>query len=105
MNPKYPCGSCTKTVVKSHNAVCCDICSLWFHIKCNNTTEYCYRKLQNSNGSWYCKTCPAKALPFSNLTDHQIDSLMLRKLLASPRQVIKENQLIFSTTIPIQLSK
>lgn len=34
-------------------------------------------------------------LPFSNLTDHKIDNLMLRKLLASPKQDIKENQLTF----------
>ena len=32
-------------------------------------------------------------LPFSNVTDHQIDSLMLGKLLASPKQVIKDNKL------------
>ena len=31
-------------------------------------------------------------LPFSNLTDHKIDNL-LRKLLASPKQDIIENQL------------
>ena len=95
MNPKYPCGTCTKTVAKSHNAVCCDIWSLWVHIKCNNITKYCYRKLQNSNEPWYCKICLAKVLPFSNLTDLQIDSLMLGKLLASPKQVIIENQLSF----------
>ena len=34
-------------------------------------------------------------LPFSNLTDHKIDNLMLRKLLVSPKQDIKENQLTF----------
>ena len=58
-------------------------------------TKNCYRKLQSSNKPWYCKTCLAKVLPFSNLTGHQIDSFMLGKLVASPNQVIKENQLIF----------
>ena len=59
---------------------------------------------KDSDEPWYCKTCLAKLLIFSNLTDYQSDSLILGKLLAFPKQVIKENQLTFSTTIPIQLS-
>ena len=89
MNGKYPCGICTKAVAKSHNVVCCEDCFLWVRIKCKNTTKYCYRLLQNSNKPWYCKTCLAKVLSFSNL------SLILGKLLVSPKQVIKENQLTF----------
>ena len=95
MNRKYSCRICTKTVVKSHNGVCGNICSIWVHIKFNNITQYCYRKLQNSNEPWYCKTCLAKVLPFSNFTDHQIDNLMWGKSLASSKQATKENQLTF----------
>ena len=45
MTPKFPCGVCYKAVAKNHNAVYCDSCNLWVHIKCNNLTKFCYRKL------------------------------------------------------------
>ena len=32
----FPCNICAKATAKSYNAVCCDICNLWVHIKCNN---------------------------------------------------------------------
>ena len=64
-------------------------------IKCSSITKYCYRKLKNVDEPWYCKTCLAKVLSFSNLTDYQIGSLMLGKLLASPKQVINKKQLTF----------
>ena len=40
MNPKFPCDVCYKAVAKSPNAVCCDSCNLWVHIKCNNLTKF-----------------------------------------------------------------
>ena len=58
-------------------------------------TKYCYGKLKNGDESWYCKACLATILPFPNLTDYQIDSLMLGKLLASAKYVITEKQLTF----------
>ena len=36
MTPKFPCGICSKAVEKNRNAVCCDGCNLWVHIRCNN---------------------------------------------------------------------
>ena len=32
----FPCGTSAKPVAKNQNAVCCDICNLRSHIKCNN---------------------------------------------------------------------
>ena len=71
MTPKYPCGICAKDVAKNH-AVCCDICNLWVHIKCNNIRKFCYRKLQNSQDPWYCKTCIKQILCFSELNESQL---------------------------------
>ena len=31
---KYPCSSCGKAVANNHNALNCDTCHLWTHIKC-----------------------------------------------------------------------
>ena len=57
MTLKFPSGVGAKAVAKNHNAVCCDSCKLWEHIKCNNLIEICYRKNQISQEPWYCKNC------------------------------------------------
>ena len=95
MSQKFPCSICPKNVSKNHNAVCCDICNLWVHIKCNNVTKYCYRKLQNDREPWYCKKCIKNTVPFSQLSDNQINNLMLGSLMTSRKQIIQENQVIF----------
>ena len=95
MTPKCPCGICAKHVEKNHNAVCCDICNLWVHIKCNNITKFCYRKLQNSQDPWYCKKCIKQILPFSELTESHLNRVAKRNLIPSPKKTIQENNLIF----------
>ena len=95
MNQKFPCSICPKNVAKSHNAVWCDICNLWVHIKCNNITKYCYRKLQNDKEPWHCKKCIKNTVAFSQLSDNQINNQMLGSLITSPKLIIKENQVIF----------
>ena len=39
---KYPCGVCEKAVAKNHNALMCDICDKWVHIKCNCVSKDLY---------------------------------------------------------------
>ena len=73
---KFPFGICEKTVA-AKNAVYCDICNKWVHIFCNNITRYCYRKLQKDETPWYCNMCIRQAMPFSNLTEHQLKAFML----------------------------
>ena len=92
---KFPCEICEKTVAANHNAVCCDICNKWVHISCNNITRYCYRKLQKDETTCYCKICLGQAMPFSNLTDHQLETFMLGKLITSPKLIQSNNQLLF----------
>ena len=72
MTPKFPCGICFKAVEKNRSAVCCDGCNLWVHIRCNNLTKFCYRKMQTSQEPWYCKNCIKQILPFSELSDSQL---------------------------------
>ena len=77
MNQKFACSICPKNVTTNHNAICCDICNLWVHIKCNNITKYCYRKLQSDKEPWYCKKCIRNIVPFSQLSHNQINNMML----------------------------
>ena len=63
-NTKFPCGVCTKTVANNHNAICCDSCDKWVHIKCNFLNKKTYRKLQKDKSPWFCINCINDQLPF-----------------------------------------
>ena len=94
--PKFPCDiseNFTKDIGKHHYSVCCDICILWVHIKCNNITKFCYRKHQNWREPWYCKKCIKRILPFSELTDSRLNMVTKGNLTYSTEKVIQENNL------------
>ena len=78
------CGHCNKLVKNDSPAMECEICNLWYHIKCQGITkaEYEYikrgsKKTTLSKLHWYCLTCDRIAVNFmktmANLhTKHQI---------------------------------
>ena len=95
MTPKVPCGVCYKAVAKNHSAVCCNSCNLWVHIKCNNLTKFCYRKLQTCHESWYCKNCIKQILPSSELSESQLSRVTKENLVSSPKKISQDNSLVF----------
>ena len=76
MNNSFACGIRSKTVAKSHNVVCCNKCDMWVHIKCNDITKLCYKKLQKDNEPWYYKAYLSQVFPFSGLSDYQTSQCM-----------------------------
>ena len=66
MSIKFPCGVCCKAVANNHNALCCDGCDKWVHIKCNFLNKYTYKKLQKDRSPWFCINCIKSQLPFQN---------------------------------------
>ncbi len=55
-----PCGRCRKMVVRGDEALMCEICSRWFHIKCEKVTKGQYKNQASkskSNFHWYCDGC------------------------------------------------
>ncbi len=55
-----PCGRCRKMVVRGDEALMCEICSQWFHIKCEKVTKAQYKNQASktkSNFHWYCDAC------------------------------------------------
>ena len=95
MTSKFPCGVCYKPVAKNHNAVCCDSCNFWVHLKCNNLAKFGYRKMQTSQEPWYCKNCMKQILPFSELSDSQLSRVTKENLISSPKKIIQDNNLVF----------
>ena len=65
------------------------------HISCNNTSRYCYRKLQKDSTLWYCKNCLKQILPYSKLIDYQLKAFMLDKVLTSPKLLSTNDYLLF----------
>ena len=54
-----PCGRCRKMVVRGDEALMCEICSQWFHIKCEKITKAQYKNQASKakNFHWYCDAC------------------------------------------------
>ena len=57
---KYPCGVCSKAVIRK--GVACDTCDQWYHPKCMGMRDLIYKNL--GHASWHCCNC---ALP--NISD------------------------------------
>ena len=45
---KFPCKIC-ENIANSNQAIQCDLCNSWVHIKCNDLNYTDYKFLQNSN--------------------------------------------------------
>ena len=90
MTPKCPCGICAKAVANNHNAVYCDICNLWVHMKYNYITKFCYRKLQQSHEPWYGQKCIKQVLPFSELPYSQLNRITKGNFLSSLKKNLRK---------------
>ena len=56
--PKYPCGQCKKSVKNIDEAVLCDKCDTWFHIRCECIPSDMYKNcIVESDFFWYCTNC------------------------------------------------
>jgi len=74
-----PCGICKKPVATSHNALMCDICDKWVHIRCNFVSKDFYNDLidenldpsieNNQKTKWICNNCFKSNVPFGHLDD------------------------------------
>ena len=69
--PKFPCSTCHKNVNKNHRAICCDLCDIWIHIKCNFLNLTDYTRLKNEKKPFYCINCIRNIFPSSHLTDNE----------------------------------
>ena len=66
---KFPCKLRPKNISDNDNAILCDLCQTWVHIKCNHLNYIDYKYLQGCNEPWYCLSCTAMLFPFGNLNN------------------------------------
>ena len=88
-NVTFPCGVCLKTVNQNHNAVLCDICNNWIYIKCNYLNKKDYKKLQNSNETFFCIQCMKDVCPFSTLNDNEFFTSVIKGSLNTENKDIE----------------
>ena len=61
---KYPCKQCSKSCKSNQNCICCDICNMWYHIKCVSLTLSQFNSLKaNSSMPYFCSSCMSETLP------------------------------------------
>ena len=63
----FPCKLCPENVSDNDDAILCDLCQTWVHIKYNHLNYIDYKSIQGCHESWYCLSCTNTLLPFGNL--------------------------------------
>ena len=67
--PIFPRKLCHKNVTDFDNAILCDLCQTWVHIKCNRLIYMDYKYLQGCNEPWYFLSSTNTLFPFGNLNN------------------------------------
>ena len=68
-----------KTVANNHQAIKCDKCNLWIHIKCNKINKQTYNYLKPDSSHWFCISCTKEFLPFADIEDGEFAHATLGK--------------------------
>ena len=91
---------CSKQVIgNKHNAICCDNCNTWIHLKCSNSglAKSDFKMLgDNPSDIWYCKKCLQDNFPFAGMDNRRFEnfifsnSIMKEKCEEQLKTVIKD---------------
>ena len=68
---------CQKSVSDKDDAIHCDICQAWIHLKCNKLNHIDYKYLQGSSYPWFCLYCCSTIFPFGLLSSKELLSISL----------------------------
>ena len=64
---RFLCKIYKNNVTNFDQAIRCDLCDSWVHIKCGDLNYIDYKFLQNSNDPWFCISCCSKIFLFSTV--------------------------------------
>ena len=76
---RLPCKICNKAVANNHHAIQCDKSLSWIHVKCNKINLSTSRYLQQCAYAWYCIKCFEDIIPFSNISNHDLNETNVSK--------------------------
>ena len=61
------CKSCKKFVHERENAIFCDSCKTWLHLKCTGLPKSQFYDIGENDDAWFCKHCYCEIFPFHTL--------------------------------------
>ena len=61
------CKSCKKFVHERQNAIFCDSCKTWLHLKCTGLPKSQFYDIGENDDPWFCKHCYCEIFPFHTL--------------------------------------
>ena len=74
------CNKCEIIFRKHNNAISCDSCEGWFHLKCSGLSKELFKKLAVSDDDWYCTPCKNIIFPFNSLDANKLYSLSFNSI-------------------------
>ena len=76
MTESTKCNRCSKQVIDNkHNAICCDNCNTWIHLKFSGLTKSDFKMLgDNPSDIWYCKKCLQNNFPFAGMDNRRFEN-------------------------------
>ena len=69
---KFPCGFCSKPIMRNQRGIQCDNCDRWFHTSCYTIGDQTYETLGTSSCVWICcdfHTANYSSVPCNSLLD------------------------------------
>ena len=74
----FPCGNCKHPVFNNQNALSCDCCQNWYHLKCTSISLHTYNSYKTAPDTWWvCKNC--HVFPFSDVSNQNLVNLFYGK--------------------------
>ena len=70
---------CEKPIAKNHEAVECDNCKLWVHIKYNKMNKKTCNLFMEDDTARYCIKCTKSIFPFNDIDNNELHSTMQGK--------------------------
>ena len=53
----YKCPKCIRPVFDRQNAVCCDACKTWYHLRCSKLSLKQFIEISKTSEPWICNQC------------------------------------------------
>ncbi len=85
------CNKCDKQIRGNQKKICCAICKLEYHIKCQGVSEYKHEfLLENTDILWFCKSCKVVTVNMvTKLSDFELRIAAIESSISSQLEINK----------------
>ena len=90
----YPCGLCQQTVSWDDKCICCDECSVLYHLSCLHDIHTDHTPLHRPSVAWICNKCDS--INIGNLTFHmyEFETSNAFSILSEQNSLINDNSIL-----------